>query len=360
MKILFDPQIFYFQNFGGISRYFYELIKNIDSDIECKLPLILSNNEYLSRKDISLHHHFFLIKNFRGKQQILKTINKTYFKFYPKSKIDIVHPTYYDPYFLRSIGNKPFVLTVYDMIHEKYKHIFNEQDTTTNFKQLLCQKATKIIVISEKTKADLMDIFGINENKIEVIYLGQSFQPNLEDSLSLPEKYILFTGQRGGYKNFNRFIRAFSMLHKIDKNVKLVCTGSKFSNEEKEKISNLEISNAVLHFFASDRQLAELYRRALLFVFPSEYEGFGIPILESFAAGCPIALSKASCFPEIATDAGFYFDPLNIESIFETLKNAIDSDLDRKNLITKGYERLKFFSWEKMAKYTSTLYKSLL
>ncbi|OAV75900.1 Capsular glucan synthase [Bacteroidales bacterium Barb7] len=359
MKILYDPQMFSTQKFGGITRYFYELIKNLDEDVSYELPLCLSNNHYISNKDISNHIDFLPQIDFRGKGKIMTAVNKLSFGIRNKKGIDVVHPTYYDPYFIRYIEDKPFVLTVYDMIHEKYAHLFNDAEITTKRKRLLCENSSKIIAISENTKKDLIDIFSIKSEKIEVVYLGQSLNIDYAQTIVLPDRYILFTGQRGGYKNFKRFATAFSQLVQKDKDLKLICTGNSFLKEEIALLKSLNITSFVLHLFVDDNQLVELYKAALLFVFPSEYEGFGIPILEAFACKCPIALSNTSCFPEIARDAGMYFDPLNADSIAYTMQQILYSESLRKKMIEKGTSRLTNFSWQKMAKDTCALYKKV-
>lgn len=357
MKILYDHQIFGIQKFGGVSRYYYELISNIGTRLDCNLPLVFSNNDNLKKRDIS--NHLRLFPNYKSPRinDFIRKTNKINAILSQHSRYDLFHPTYYDPYFLKHIGKTPFVLTVYDMIHEKYNI---QQNNILEYKKILCNKATKIIAISANTKNDLVNMLGINEAKIEVIYLGQSLQMSSKNNLVLPDKYILFTGNRDGYKNFKRFAKAFSMLHNIDSSIALICTGSAFKDDEIQFLHKIGISEVVKHQYVTDENLSELYRRALLFVFPSEYEGFGIPILESFAAGCPVALSNASCFPEIARNAAIYFDPLEEESIFDAMFKVYNSNKLRAELQKRGYKRLSNFSWNKMADETVSLYKSLL
>ncbi len=359
MKILYTSEIFNDQKYGGISRYFVELIDNLDADIKHILPLIISNNEYLRRKKITKNIRLFPNKDFKRKRKTIKSANKIAFKIAcAKRNFDIVHPTYYDPSFLSRIGSTPFVLTVHDMIHELYPHLYKGDKTSEN-KRLLCEKAAKIIAISENTKRDLVNILNIDPNKIEVIYHGNNIQRynNSRMALELPEKYILFTGVRKGYKNFNRFVEAFS---KLDKEYMLICTGSKFTSQERELIDKLGIQDRVSVMYVSDKDLAELYSRASLFVFPSEYEGFGIPILEAFACDCPIALSNTSCFPEIAQDGGGYFDPLCVDSIYQTMRSILEDETMRETLIKNGREQLSRFSWQKTARETCAVYRSII
>jgi len=367
MTILFDHQIFSTQIYGGVSRYFSELMKNFknDNEIEYELSLRYSNNHYLKQFDNLPCKPFFENSTFRGKHRLLDFLNERISKkIISKGDYDVFHPTYYDPYFLNFLNNKPFVLTVYDMIHEIYPEMFLSKDKITERKKLLAQKATKIIAISKSTKRDIIRFFGIDENKIEVIYLGNSLNISKSDdalNIELPEKHILFVGNRGGYKNFDLFIKAITPLLLEDAELSVVCVGDgKFDDIEIEKFKSLNIKDKVFQYSVSDNILAYLYQRAIVFVFPSLYEGFGIPILESFVCGCPVLVGEVSSLPEIAGDAGVYFDPTNIVSIYDTVKRIIYDKELRKSLKLKGFQRVKNFSWEKTAEKTKSLYESII
>ncbi len=369
MKILYDHQIFVFQDYGGISRYFYELtnVFNKQKDIHFDLPLLYSNNHYVKKTNFLKCKPFLETKNFRGKIRLLNFINKHIEKkFLCKKGFDIFHPTYYDPYFLKYIGDKPFVLTIYDMVYELFPQIFSPRDKTSVHKKLLASKATKIIAISENTKRDIIKLFGINEDKIEVIHLGNSLCFNdIEKvkgiSSKFPQKYLLFVGNRRVYKNFDTFTESISQLLRDDKNLYLICAGGgKFTPSEIASLEKSGVINKVTQCSFDDNILAQLYQNALAFIFPSLYEGFGIPILEAFFCGCPVVASNISSLPEVAGDAAEYFDPLDKISILNAVKKiAYDHGL-RCKLKNKGYERLKNFSWEKTANQTKMLYKSIL
>ena len=142
--------------------------------------------------------------------------------------------------------------------------------------------------------------------------------------------------------------------------IKLVCTGSDFKADEQDLIRSLGVEKSVSRYFVTDTQLTYLYQKAMCFVYPSLYEGFGIPILEAFAAGCPLVLSDTSCFPEIAREGGLYFDPYEVDSMADSLTKIIeDSDL-RKEMVARGAEVLKNYSWDRMAVETADVYKSII
>jgi glycosyltransferase involved in cell wall biosynthesis len=365
MKILYDHQIFASQKYGGISRYFYELAREFDGmdDVEINISLMTSNNYYISTKQYTKHFDLLSDKHFRWKQRLFNLPNKpnSIYKL-KKQNFDIFHPTYYDPYFLKYLNNKPFVLTVYDMIHEKFSDMFSKGDKTTEYKKLLAQKATKIIAISQSTKEDLVELFGTDASKVEVIYLGNSMEIDEEKNfdINLPHRYILFVGSRGAYKNFNGFLSAISSLLVEDKNLHLVCVGGgSFSNSEVSQMESLKIDNQITQYSLNDDTLAYFYSRALVFVFPSLYEGFGIPILESFACNCPLICSNTSSFPEIAEDGAVYFNPYSKTSICEAIKKVAYDKVLQDKLRKKGLEQLKKFSWQQTARQTKKIYEGI-
>jgi len=336
-----------------------------NDEVECELSLRYSNNYYLKELDNLPYKTFFKRHSFKGKYRLLNIINKKISeKYISKGDYDLFHPTYYDPYFLDFLNGKPFVLTILDMIHEIFPEIFPLKDKTSERKKLLAQKAAKIIAISENTKRDIIKFLGIGENKIEVIYLGNSLKIKKDIktiNIKIPEKYILFVGSRRGYKNFELFIEVISPLINDDNKLNIVCAGGgKFNNKEIEKLKNLKIKDKVFYYSGSDSILAYLYQKAVAFIFPSLYEGFGIPVLESFASGCPVICSKTSSLPEVAGDAVIYFDPTDKLSMLNSIKKVIYDDELRKQLMDKGIERVKEFTWKKTAEKTKKIYEEIL
>ncbi len=368
-KILYDHQIFIYQEFGGISRYFYELMNAFekDEDICFDLSLAYSNNHYLKNASFVKSRPFFKSRNFRFKNRLLHYLNmRGERKLLLGKDYDVFHPTYFNPYFLDYLGNKPFVLTIYDMVYELFPRIFSHRDKTGVYKKLLAPKATKIIAISENTKRDIIRQFGIKEDKIEVIYLANPLTAgaieNGKGAVSdLPPKYLLFVGNRRVYKNFDMFVGSISSLLQDDKDLHLVCAGGgTFTPSEIAGLEKLGIMKKVTQRSFDDNKLAQFYLHALTFVFPSLYEGFGIPVLEAFACGCPVIAGNISSLPEVAGNAVEYFDPADTTSILSAVKKVVYNDKLRHELRSLGYERLKEFSWEKTAADTKKLYQSIL
>ena len=361
MRIMYDYQCFLRQKYGGISRYYYEIYKRIKGTNDINLPVIGSQNYYFST-DLKQHDYGSKIALL-----FMRVFNACYSRMYLAfngRKIDILHPTYYVAYKKR---NKPkLVVTVHDMIHEIFWS--NSADKGIQFsiknKASSVRMADHIITVSENTKKDLLKYFpDLDEKKISVIYHGYNDYSNVPsiDMKNRFGKYILFVGARGDYKNFDTFIRAASDVLKKYSDISVICTGGgEFTSEETSLLNCLGITDKVTQISATDDELINLYRDAMCFVFPSLYEGFGIPILEGFASGCPVLLSDSSCFPEIGGDAALYFDGNSREDIASKIIQVLEDEALRKDLIAKGYVQMKKFSWDTAAQKTLDIYGKVL
>lgn len=366
MKILYDHQTFTQQQYGGISRYFYELIKRFDGiENTCDVATIFTNNAYYNN-NVNQNLKFFLSKtNFRGKTKILRFINNGKSNsMIEKSNFDVFHPTYYDPYFLKNLKNKPFVVTFHDMIHEKFSDQFDVLKSQSNIldgKKRLLEHSAKVIAISETTKQDIIKLFGVDSKKIEVVYHGNSFSnTSIDYNRVVDEDYILFVGNRSIYKNFNFFVTAIADLL-VNNNLILICAGGgDFTIHELLLLQALKIKDKVIHKkIHNDNILANYYTHALFFCFPSLYEGFGIPVLEAFACRCPVLLSSGGSLPEIGGDAALYFDPTNMDSLISKANILLNDDLLRKQLVEKANRRLNLFSWNNSYQEHIKIYESI-
>jgi glycosyltransferase involved in cell wall biosynthesis len=376
MRVLYDHQTFTWQKYGGISRYFAELISicNSTGAAECEVSLVCSNNHYLSEYNIFRPSGLARRMGHIFSKRIQYSINKANSRIaLSRGSYDIFHPTYYDPYFLRHVKNKPYVLTIHDMIHELYPELFEKNCKIAEYKKTLAYHATKIISVSENTKKDILRLYEIDVEKIEVIYHGSSINKDsmanlsqqtdtiIAGNLKLPDRFLLFVGNRNSYKNFYRLIDSIASILKNDASLFMVCTGSSdFSTSELAYFNSLAIRHKIIYIPVNDSILAHLYQKALAFVFPSLYEGFGLPILEAFSCGCPVALSDSGSFPEVAKDAAIYFDPYVKSSIEEAILKIIYDEKLRASIRCKGYEISKDFSWEKTAEKTLSLYRNIL
>ncbi len=367
MKIVYDHQIFSRQKYGGVSRYYSELIKNLDTsynNINVELPILFSNNEYLKEVDIKTRE--LPAKNLipiTVARRLRRLFNNVYTNNYlSKHDFDIFHPTYFDPYFLKNLKGKKFVLTVHDMVHEKFPQYSSSLDKTIAWKKELATKAEHVICISENTKKDVIKILKIPEGCISVVHLACSLDVEnpKEVTFAKNKQYILFVGVRGGYKNFNLLLEAFSKISEKFPNINVISAGGgRLSKSERRKISSLNLDGRVFQADVSDDELVYLYRNALMFVYPSLYEGFGIPILESMKSGCPVIAGRSSSIPEVSGNAGLLFDPYSVDSLSEKITQLIDNNGLRQDLIKKGIKREKFFSWKKCTEETVKIYERL-
>lgn len=360
-KILFDNQMFTFQRFGGVTRYFADLMYNLpEKEFVAGVPMRYCENHYVTETYGHKYERISFPQNYRIKRRIYAFVNKQISKFAVKyNDYDIFHPTYFNPYFLKHVRGrqKPFVLTIHDMTFERYPQDVLIYDRTIPNKKRLIAEADHIIAVSENTKRDIVELLGTDPSKISVVHHG--YKPVVEPAGQLFDRYVLYVGERKGYKNFLPWLSAIRSIFNLDPELKVVCTGLPFTSAEQKLFAKWNIADRLVHIAANDAQMASLYRHALCFVFPSHYEGFGIPILEAFANGCPVCLSNASCFPEVAGDAAMFFNPGDAQSMLDTLKEVLVSSTLREELKQKGALRSKDYSLERMVEQTCNVYRKL-
>ena len=374
MKILLGSKIFKLQHFGGISLYTTELLRyfHCDPDVDIKFPLLYSENQYLKKLNFLKYKNFYNY-SFPFKRQIVKFLNyqtdNLIIKSLKNQDFDIFHPSYFDDYYLKYLGKKPYVITVHDMTQEIMPEhfVFDKKNRETiEIKKKLIENASRIIAISENTRKDILKLCTVKEDKIDLIYHGLPLDcvENESEYIKemLPEKYVLYLGQRTKYKNFFNFITGIFPILQENRDLMLVCAGgASFSKTEKSFFNNLNIQNQIVRMpMGSDEELVTYYKNAVCFVFPSLYEGFGFPVLESFQCGCPLVCSNSSSFPEVAGDGAVYFDPYSQEEMKNSISKVIYDQELRQNLIQKGYMRLNNFNWLKTAELTKETYKKVL
>jgi glycosyltransferase involved in cell wall biosynthesis len=361
MKLLLDPQAFNMQQFGGISRYhaavMAELLKM--PDVEMELPLVYSENAYLIgsgamsgyRNRLARHP---LVPRFvrkrlvrRFKEENLDLARKALLR----QDFDVFVTSYYDPYFLDCIGEKPFVLTLHDMIHDIYPQYFGDDSVTIARKRLLLEKAARVICVSNNTRKDVLSFYpDLDPEKFSVIHLSHSIDAMSAAAIALPSRYVLYVGNRAAYKNFGYFIESVAPLLAADRELFVVCAGGHgLEKSERALLKNLGIDGQVVQRSFKDEELGDFYARARCFVFPSEYEGFGIPILEAMACGCPVILSNRSSFPEVAGDSAVFFELNDSQDLRGKVAALLSDDALRETFVQRGLRRAAEFSWRRTA-----------
>ena len=360
MTVLYDHQIFQVQKYGGISRYFHEIISRAAQcpELEVALFLGLNINGYGLNRSQEKYLRFFGLQ----RPEIPKTTplfvlaNQLLFPwFLRKSNPAVYHQTYYSEFAPHFKGLR--VVTVYDMIHEVYPRYFAADDPTPALKKRAVDRADVVLAISHSTKRDLMRFCGTPERKIVVTPLANSLTAKPQDFSLVDAPYFLFVGGRAGYKNFEFMLKAFCAHDKVAREFKLVCFGGgPLTDRENEIIRRHQLDGRVLNFSGADEILATLYKHATALVYPSLYEGFGLPILEAMHYGCPVLTSSSSSIPEVAGDAALYFDPLSRQQFVSQLERIALSAAERERLNALGRVQEQKFNWDLTFKATLESY----
>lgn len=366
MHIIYDHQAFTRQFFGGVSRYFVELVRRlaVQNDISVSVLAPLYINHYLDELSHGIVQGRRVQKAPKAAGKLFNIYNRIIEKnFLDKNTIHLLHETYYSSKPAPVGGNVKTVLTVYDMIHEKFPGDFHKWDRTAHNKRLAMNRADHIICISETTRKDLLEEYHINPEKVSVIHLG--FMPGpaeaSNNSSLIDGQYILYVGNRTGYKNFDRLLKAYASNEHLHNNFRLVCFGGgKPGISEYQAARSLGLdADRVIWMAGSDKVLSSLYSSASAFVYPSLYEGFGIPPLEAMAHDCPVICSHEGSITEVVGDAGEYFNPYKEHDIASTIERVLSDDDLAARLRDSGRNRLSMFTWDKCAKETLKLYNNL-
>ena len=367
LRIAYDPQIWSFQTYGGVSRYFYEIARRIadmpNTDVSIIAPFHVS--AYLGMSEDQLTRGFRSpwphIGQLRRRMLAMLVGDAMLYQLAP----DVIHETYY--YRIRSgPRNARRIVTIHDMIHEKFPSHFPNADRTARHKAAAARRADHVICVSESTRRDVIEILGLTADKTSVIHHGYemmiAYQQGPEANVPPPNQpFLLYVGSRGGYKNFSCLLRAYARSPQLRQNFKLVCFGGgAFLPSELTELANFDVdAQSAIQVTGNDSMLTEYYRSASAFVYPSLYEGFGFPPLEAMANGCPVICSNAGSIPEIVGDAGEYFDPTSVDSLIDAIVNIVASASRQEFLVEKGRNRLKQFSWDQCATATLDVYRKL-
>lgn len=366
----------------GVGHYTYQLIRHL--------------------LDLDNDNHYVIFFDFRVREKDVKkfTRSNTTVKFYPfsdykkylpgayneilgtatlaKENLDVLHST--SPLSRIPVAYRgKCVVTFHDLAMYKVPHSFSAVKTAHDkaVYSLMVKKADKIIAVSESTKRDLTDLFKVPEDRIKVIYSGldkRFFETPAIDSekvlakFGINKKYILFLGTLEPVKNVTRLLEAFAQFKENYKkqnkkfDYQLVLAGKRgwLSQAYPSIAKDLGIGKDIVFtgYIIGD-ELVPLFKNSQFFVMPSLYEGFGMTVLEAFATGTPAIISRVSSLPEIAGDAAHYVNPIDNQEIADAmLKFATDENL-RNDYRIKGLEQVKKFDWEKTARETLEVYKSL-
>jgi len=360
MKIGIDAR---FYQEAGIGRYIRNLIKN--------LALLDRKNEYfifLLDKDfnkVNLPENFHKVRANFGWYGLQEQIRLP--RLLDKYDLDLIHfPHFNIPIFYRG----KFVVTIHDLIHQH----FNMQRATTHgslsykLKQLgykkvfqhAIKKSSKILVPSQFVKGQLVSGWNVDSDKIVVTPEAvddKIFSIKRKVKRGVPSPYIFYLGNAHPHKNVEGLIKAYLLLKKKNPNLNLVLSGQDHYFWERVKIENQQ-PGIIYTGYVTDEEAIALLKSADVYVQPSFEEGFGLPLLEAFAVGTPVVSSNAGSLPEVGGEASLYFNPYSVDDMADIIAKVLGSEDLQKNLTRKGLERVKQFSWEKLAKQTLQIYES--
>lgn len=296
-------------------------------------------------------------------------------KLLKQYNFDLVHFPHFN---IPLIYNEPFVSTIHDLTLSFFPgqkmtsmmHRFAYQMTIRH----ACKKATSIIAVSKNTRKDLEQLLSIPAEKIDVIYEAVESEhyntnidlaeiENIKKKYNIRKPYLMYVGVWRSHKNILGLLSGFAKILERGLDYQLVITGKPDPHypEVMEKMKELGIEkNVILPGFVPENELPTFFKGCELFVFPSFYEGFGLPPLEAMASGCPVVSSNTSCMPEILSDAAEFFDPYDHEDIARAMESVLRNRARALELRTKGLERVQRFSWQTMAKQTLDTYKKAL
>ncbi len=344
---------------GGNESYYANILRTMPIDPKDKVYLFVRNGI-----EISEYENKYIIVRFSSESSLkrnffeLNTLCKKY-------KIEVLHTQYFIP-FLRSCR---VVCTIHDICFEHFSNIFTKRDYWTQ--KLLIPYAARhseyIFTVSNHAKQDIIDHYKVDPNKIIVTYnaVNEHFrkltfvelnEKDLRNKYEIGnEQYILTVGNLQPRKNLPRLIEAFIKWRKKNKSGKLVIVGKKaWMYDDILKAAGSNSKNIILTDYVSEGDLVRLYNAAACFIYPSFFEGFGIPPLEAMACGTPVAVANATSLPEVVGDAGLYFNPFEVDEIEESISRLMRDISLKKELVEKSIKQVSRFDWIKSA---MTVYK---
>jgi len=362
MRILYDFEAFSDQSHGGISRYVIELASRIAKADNCEVMLFAGwhRNQHLkSRTDPWIRGQY--LKPFWRTGELRRRFNgfltrRAISDFRP----DIIHRTYH-----RHVPDYPgkhkTVVTIHDLTYFHYPESFPGGEIVRRRLERAARESDHSLCDTENTRQDVIRILGLPLEQTSVVHLGVNLPQNNNAHLFDPSNpFLLYVGQRSGYKNFRWLLETLSRHDRLASSRLIAFGGGDFTRDEKDLISGLDLQDRIQHKAGDDSFLADFYRRAGTLVYPSLYEGFGLPLLEAMAHGCPVVCSNASSLPEVGGEAVITYPPEDSEAFAKAVRTVVSDIQFRRQLVDRGYQRAREFSWDRCAEKTLQVYRDLV
>lgn len=358
MRVRFDEQIFVIQQFGGISRMFASLAKefvdNQELDVQLEpLNLPIVNRYILDDPDLT---RALAAREARSWQVALA---RYLAHRPPRAGAQVEHSTFYLPHG-RPRGNvKRSVVTVHDLIPELLPDTRRRLDFLTVKKRYITQ-ADHVVCVSEATRQDLIRVYPSVAERVSVIHHGVDtrFTPAARRTVNPERPYLLFVGNRDQYKDGALALRAFGVLAERTKELDLVCVGGGPLTRQELSVVPPRLHSRIRQRFVPDAQMPSMYAGAQALIFPSRFEGFGMPLLEAMACGTSVVAARASSLPEVGGDACVYFSPGNLDELVFAVESVLGDSALQVDLADKGIARAAGFTWEGAAREYASIYRA--
>ncbi len=364
MRVLIDDQAFVRHGRSGITRYFTELIREFRSDgalnTTAVTPYRYVANAHIS--DMAPDRYIRVPLPPPARAPAFRALNRRTRRDW-RVGVDVVHHTLYEPDALERHAGTPRVCTVYDFILELFDDLFPDAGPLIAQKQPYLERCDGLLCISQTTYRDLRRLHPELDKPIEVTPLGVAeafFHPHDRPVRGVPESYVLHVGNRHKHKNAALLFGAFAQVAPAYPELKLVLCGNPLQAAERARLAELGILERTHCLRVSDEDLPAVYHRAAAFVFPSRYEGYGLPVAEALAAGCPVLAADTPAVTEVADGAGLIFGPDDEDALADGLTRVLGDRVLRERLITAGRLRARALSWSRTAAATAGAYRRVI
>lgn len=369
MRILFDHQCFSLQVTGGISRYFHELVRyfNQIQDVSTITQLgwattVWPLEEVSKPRGQVLHWGPRLVRSGVGtyliNEAILGACNLA------RPRVEIYHNTLYR--FMPTIRARAYVATHHDCTIERFPHLFHEASIVMKAKRQMLKRADLVICVTAASREDLHHFYEYDRARTIVLTNGAAALPRCAEAADevakrMKRRFLLYVGTRFAYKNFSGLLRAFAASGLQRQYDLLAIGGGSFSEKENQEVASLGLTSSLVSVpLAGAEFLAEAYAAATAFVYPSLYEGLGLPPLEAMEKGCRVLVSANPACIEICRDAALFFDPADEADLARKLQVVVEDTEENRQRVKRGREVCKLYRWPDVIEKMLAAYRSLL
>lgn len=364
MRVLIDGESFFRHTRSGITRYFTELIRGFETErmlgVLPTTPYRFVASQHLASAFPSRFRQVSLPR--RVRPCAFSALNSRAWSR-RSTKVDLIHHSLYLPALLEHAPSVPRICTIFDFTLELYSEQFPWSAPLVEQKNAVISRCDGVVCISRATYDDMSRFLPGFDKPIEITPLGvteQFFKPVGRRPTNLPARYVLHVGNRHAHKNAGVLFSAFAHIADREPELFLVLCGNPLTATERQQLKNLRIAARTLYLRVSDEQLPHLYAQAAAFVFPSRYEGFGLPVVEAMAAGCPVVCSSAPALVEVADDAALIFAADDSEELAAILEKVLGDRGLVASLRAKGRARAEVYSWRRTVQLTARAYRRVV